>query len=240
MTGICNGNVLGLDLKRATQITLSENNRIALEIGIKCAARVTTIKPSGTSSCVVGTSSGIHAWHSKFYIRNMQCRVGDDLYNFFMEYHPELIKVMDYDPMSAVIGIPQIAPQDAILREDETALQMLERVLKWNVEWVRTGHRRGPNTNNVSATVSVLDTEWAGVGEWMWQMKNYYNGLSVLPYDGGTYSDAPFQEVSQEVFDRKMEYIENNIIDLTMIVEEQDNTTQKDNLACSGGSCEIL
>lgn len=239
-TGIANGNVLGLDLEQGTAITLEENARVAELIGIKPAARVTTVKPSGTSSCVVGTSSGIHAWHSKFYIRNMQCSVGDDLYNFFTENYPELIKIMDFQPGSAVIGIPQLAPEGAILREDEDAIAMLERVKDFNLNWVQTGHRRGPNTNNVSATISVKQEEWKDVGEWMWENRNNYNGLSVLPYDGGTYADAPFQEVSREEFDARLQYIQDNPIDLTLIVEEQDNTTQKDNLACSGGSCEIL
>ena len=147
---------------------------------------------------------------------------------------------MDYDPQSAVIGIPQIAPETAILREDEDALTMLERVRKFNVEWVKAGHRRGPNTNNVSATSSVKQEEWGDVGEWMWENKATYNGLSVLPYDGGSYKDAPFMEVDEETFSRKLDYVENNPIDLTLIVEEEDNTTQKDNLACSGGSCEII
>src|SRR5690606_31306387 len=103
MTGICNGNVLPLDLTQAAQAVVEENQRVAALIGINPAARCTTVKPSGTTSCVVGTSSGIHAWHSKYYIRNMQCAVGDDLYNFFSKYHPYLIKVMDRDPRSAVI-----------------------------------------------------------------------------------------------------------------------------------------
>jgi len=71
-------------------------------------------------------------------------------------------------------------------------------------------------------------------------LRHNYNGLSVLPFDGGTYKNAPFEEVSKEIFDKKLAYIENNPIDLTLIVEEKDNTTQKENLACSGGSCEIL
>src|SRR5690606_27667111 len=120
---------------------MTENSRVAELIAINKAARVTTIKPSGTTSCVVGTSSGIHAWHDKYYIRNMQCRAGDDLYNFFSNYHPELIKIMEYDHHSAVIGIPQKAPEDAILRENETAISMLERLYKYNLEWVKTGHR---------------------------------------------------------------------------------------------------
>lgn len=265
ITGIANGNLDDINLATGAEFAMNENERVANIININTAARVTTIKPSGTSSCVVGTSSGIHAWHSKKYIRNMQCRIGDDLYNFFTQYHPELITNMELDPNSAVIGIPQIAPNNATLREDENAIEMLERVKRFNLEWVRAGHRRGPNTNNVSATVSVdkntvygIDennkevvtqgvevddswiNEWSMVGQWMWDNKHVYNGLSVLPYDGGTYRNAPFEEVDEETFNRKLQYIQENKIDLTMIVEEVDNTTQKENLACSGGSCEIL
>lgn len=240
ITGVGDGKIEHLDWKQSAKSGMDENERVAKLININSAARVTTIKPAGTTSCVVGTASGCHAWHGPKYIRNMQCRVGDDLYNFFTVYHNELIQVMEYDPMSAVIGIPQIAPDTAILRQDETAIDMLERVKKLNTDWVHTGHRRGPNTNNVSATVSVQEGEWDEVGEWMWNNRYSYNGLSVLPFDGGTYKNAPFEEVPEEEFQRKLEYIENNPIDLTLIVEEIDNTTQKDNLACSGDNCQIL
>ena len=240
ITGIGDGKLIGLDLETATGFGMEENARVADLIGINQAARTTTIKPAGTTSCVVGTASGCHAWHAPKYIRNIQCRVGDDLYNFFTEHHSELIQVMDYDPNSAVIGIPQIAPEGAILRENETALQMLERVKSLNLEWVKTGHRRGPNTNNVSATVSVKDTEWDEVGQWMWDNRYSFNGLSVLPFDGGSYKNAPFEEVSDEVFNRKLKYIQENPIDLTLIYEADDNTTIGDTVACAGGSCEII
>lgn len=245
MTGICDGYITKLIakydnvLEKGAKLAMRVNKDVAKRIGINTAARVTTIKPSGTTSCVVGTSSGIHAWHANKYIRNMQCAVGDDLYNFFSTYHPDLIKVMDYDKNSAVIGIPQLAPKDAIIRDSETALEMLQRVTKFNIDWVKQGHRRGPNTNNVSATVSLKDNEWEEVGQWMWDNRDSYNGLSVLPYDGGTYADAPFQEVSDEVFNKKLEYIENNTIDLTLINEIQDNTNLTSELACAGGACEI-
>lgn len=240
ITGICNGIVTTLNLESTQEIVKEENERVAELIGINKAARTTTVKPSGTTSCVVGTSSGIHAWHSKKYIRNMQCKVGDDLYNFFSTFHPELIKIMDYDPESAVIGIPQEAPDGAILREDERPIDMLERVKRFNTEWVKAGHRRGPNTNNVSATVSVKDGEWDEVGEWMWENREFFNGLSVLPYDGGSYKDTPFMEVDDDTFNRKIEYINNNEIDLTLIVEDDDNTDLAGELACAGGSCEIV
>lgn len=239
-TGIANGSVLKLDLTAATEVVRQENERVAELIGINKAARTTTVKPSGTTSCVVGTSSGIHAWHSRRYIRNMQCKVGDALYNYFAEHHPKLIKVMDYQPDDAVIGIPQQAPEGAIFREDESALDLLARVKKYNLEWVRPGHRKGPNSNNVSATISVKPHEWNDVGEWMWDNKDTFNGLSVLPFDGGSYKDAPFMSVSREVFEEKVKYIEDNPIDLTKIIEEADNTDLTGEVACAGGACEVI
>lgn len=245
ITGICNGKILDIYnkdkflLKNGAESVRVENERVARFIGINIAARQTTIKPSGTTSCVLGTSSGIHAWHNKKFIRNIQCAVGDDLYTFFNAHHSELIDIMEYDPNTAVIGIPLIAPDNGITRSMETALQMLERVKLFNLEWVQAGHDRGDNYNNVSATVSIKDHEWEDVGEWMWENQNFYSGISVLPHDGGTYKNAPFEEVSEEVFNRKVKYIQENEIDLTMIIEEVDNTTQKDNLACSGDNCNI-
>lgn len=240
VTGICNGNLEKLNLEEAVAIAMDENERVAGLLGINKAARVTTVKPSGTTSCVVGTSSGIHAWHSEYYIRNMQCAIGDDLYNFFVEHAPELIKNMEYQPKDAVIGIPQHAPNTAVIRGDETALQMLKRVKRWNKKWVAAGHRRGPNTNNVSATVSIKTHEWLKVGNWMWENKGTFNGLSVLPFDGGTYKDAPFQTCTKEEYDAKIKYIKNNPIDLTKIVEEEDNTDLSNEIACAGGACEII
>ena len=178
----------------------------------------------------------------------MQCRVGDDLYNFFTIYHPKLIQIMDYDPNSAVIGIPQQAPNGAILRENENALNLLERTKKFNIEWVKAGHVRGPNTNNVSATISVDVNnlyganevgEWEMTGQWMWDNRHNFNGLSVLPADNGSYKNAPFEVISDEEFDFLIKYIKNYPIDLTKIVEEEDMTTQVEELACSGGSCDL-
>lgn len=238
MTGICNGAVYPLDLKEAAGIAIETNYITANRIGINPAARITTVKPSGTTSCVVGTSSGIHAWHSKYYIRRMQCNKDEALYQYLAINHPELVDDMKLIPNSAVIEIPQMAPDSATLREDETALQMLERVQRWNTEWVRSGHIHGANTHNVSATVSVKPDEWEGIVEWMWENKDTFNGLSVLPYDGGTYVQAPFEEITEEEFNKR--YATLSEVDLTKVIEIEDNTDLKGELACSGGSCEIV
>ena len=238
MTGICNGEILKYDLTEAASLVKETNSEVAELIGIKPAARLTTIKPSGTTSCVVGTSSGIHAWHSKFYIRRMQCTKDEALYKYLSHYHPELVAEYHAIPNTAVIEIPQKAVDSAITREDETALDLLERVSKFNREWVVAGHVSGSNTNNVSATVSIKEDEWDDVMEWMWKHKSEFNGLSVLPYDGGTYQQAPFEPIAEEDFIRRYDKLTE--IDLTKVVESDDNTDLSGEIACSGGSCEVV
>ena len=238
MTGICNGTVLALNLGEAASVAVQTNQEYASIIGIKPASRVTTVKPSGTTSCVVGTSSGIHAWHNDFYIRRMQCTKDDALYKYMAKYHPELVTDMTLLPNSAVIEIPQRAPKSAILRKSETALKMLKRVARWNKDWVIAGHQSGMNTNNVSATVSVKDNEWEKVGRWMWENRNTFNGLAVLPYDGGSYTQAPFEDIDEKEFNKR--YRKLTELDLSKIKETDDNTTVAQELACAGGSCEIL
>ena len=238
MTGICNGEILKYDLQMAAAYVKDTNIEVAELIGINPAARLTTIKPSGTTSCVVGTSSGIHAWHSKFYIRRMQCTKDEALYKYLSHYHPELVAEYHALPNTAVIEIPQKAVDSAITREDETALDLLERVSKFNREWVAEGHVSGSNTNNVSATVSIKEDEWDEVMEWMWKHKSEFNGLSVLPYDGGVYQQAPFEPIAEADFVRRYDRLTE--IDLTKVVESDDNTDLSGELACAGGSCEVV
>jgi ribonucleoside-triphosphate reductase len=237
-TGIGSGVVLQYSLKEAAEIAKAENARIAEIIGINSAARVTTIKPSGTSSLVLGTSSGIHAWHNDYYVRRMRVGKNEALYTYLAINHPELVEDEYFKPhIQAVISVPQKAPEGSILRS-ESALEMLERVRKFNTEWVKKGHRRGANTNNVSATVSIQENEWEQVGQWMWKYKETFNGLSVLPYFGGSYIQAPFQDITKEEFEEMSKHLHN--IDLSKIVEFSDETSLMDQQACSGGACEIV
>ena len=135
-----------------------------------------------------------------------------------------------------MISVPQKAPEEAILRT-ESALQLLKRVAKISTEWVKPGTRNGQNTHNVSATISIKDAEWLDVGEWMWENRDVYNGLSVLNYDGGTYQQAPFEDCSKETYDAMLKSLQK--IDLTKVVEIDDNTNLSGELACAGGACEI-
>jgi ribonucleoside-diphosphate reductase alpha chain len=237
MTGIGSGTVLGYDMKKAASVVKRENNRVAKLIGINPAARCTTVKPAGTTSLALGTSSGIHAWHNDYYIRRIRVGKNESMYKYLVKSHPELIEDDYFRPHdTAVISIPQKAPEGSILR-DESPFDLLERIKKVAMEWVQPGHRKGSNTHNVSATVSLKQQEWKYAGEWMWENRDCYNGLSVLPYDGGTYTQAPFEDISKVKYDYMMKSLTE--IDLSNIYEGEDETDLSGELACAGGACEI-
>jgi len=238
MTGIGSGAILKYDLKKAADLAKEENARIAEKIGVNKAARVTTVKPSGTSSLVLGTSSGIHAWHNDYYIRRIRVGKNEAIYNYLAVNHPELVEDDFFKPtIQAVISVPQKAPEGSILR-NENVIDMLERVKRFNTQWVKKGHRKGANTNNVSATVSINEGEWEAVGNWMWENKETFNGLSVLPYFGGTYTQAPFEDITKEQFEEMAQHLHS--IDLSKVVEFSDETALMDQAACAGGACEIV
>jgi ribonucleoside-diphosphate reductase alpha chain len=237
MTGIGSGTVLGYDMEKAAQLVKRENTRVAKLIGINKAARCTTVKPAGTTSLALGTSSGIHAWHNDYYIRRIRVGKNESMYKYLVEHHPELIEDEYFRPHdTAVISIPQKAPEGSILRT-ESPFDLLNRVKKIATEWVKPGHRKGSNTHNVSATISLQPEEWYEAGEWMWDNREYYNGLSVLPYDGGTYTQAPFEDISWHEYQELMHSLKQ--VDLSNITETEDNTDLSGELACAGGACEI-
>jgi ribonucleoside-diphosphate reductase alpha chain len=207
-------------------------------LGINKAARSTTIKPSGTSSLTLGTSSGIHAWHNDYYIRRIRVGKNEAIYTYLSIYHPELIEDEYFRPHdTAVISVPQKAPKGSILRH-ESALDLLERVKYFYQNWIKPGHRTGSNTHNISATVSIKDDEWESVGEWMWENRKNYNGLSVLNYNGGTYTQAPFEDCTEEKYEELMQTLTG--VDLSKVVELSDATDHKNEVACAGGACEIV
>jgi ribonucleoside-diphosphate reductase alpha chain len=238
MTGIGSGVVLGYDMKLAAKAVKEENERVAKLIGINNAARTTTVKPSGTSSLVLGTSSGIHAWHNDYYVRRIRVGKNEAIYTYLSVNHPELIEDEIFRPHdTAVISIPQKSPEGSILRY-ESSFDLLERVKKVSQEWIKPGHRSGQNSHNVSATISLKEDEWEYAGEWMWENRKFYNGLSVLPYNGGTYQQAPFEDCDEQTYEKMMKSLSN--LDLTKVIELQDNTNLSGEVACAGGACEIV
>ena len=237
MTGIASNKLKGLDLEEASDLAKQTNSVIAEEIGIKPAARITCVKPAGTTSCVLGTSSGIHAWHDEYYIRRIRVGKNEAIYDYLVQNHPNIIEDEVFRPHdTAVISIPQKAPEGSITRK-ESALDLLNRVKYIATNWVNRGHTLGMNTHNVSATISIRDYEWDEVGNWMWKNRKYYNGLSVLPYDGGTYQQAPFETITRSQYDMMLAGLKK--IDLTKVIETEDNTDLQGEIACAGGVCEI-
>tara|TARA_R110000823_G_scaffold82219_11_gene186480 strand:- start:2118 stop:3935 length:1818 start_codon:yes stop_codon:yes gene_type:complete len=237
MTGIGSGRILGYNMTEAAEIVKKENARVAKLININKAARTTTVKPAGTTSLTLGTSSGIHAWHNDYYIRRIRVGKNESIYKYLLNNHSALVEDCAFRAHdTAIISIPQKAPEGSILRT-ESPFQLLERVKRVAQEWVKPGHRSGSNTHNVSATISLKEDDWDLAGTWMWENRNHYNGLSVLPHNGGTYTQAPFEDITKEKYEQLNIHLMN--IDLSEVIEDDDNTDLKGELACAGGACEV-
>ena len=237
MTGIASGAVLKLNMREAAELVKAENARVAQAIGINKAARTTCVKPAGTTSLTLGTSSGIHAWHNDYYIRRIRVNKTEPIYQYLSVMHPELVEDEDMRPDEmAVIHLPQEAPVGAITR-DESAFDLLDRVQKITEEWVKPGHRTGVNTHNVSATISLKPEDWHDANSWMWHNRDCYNGLSVLPFSGGGYKQAPFEDIDEDTYYELVSSLVD--INLDNVFEAEDRTTLAGELACAGGQCEI-
>jgi ribonucleoside-diphosphate reductase alpha chain len=236
MTGIGSGEILKYNLEIAANTARVVNSMVSAQIGTNEAARVTCIKPSGTTSLVLGTASGIHAWHAPYYLRTMRFNKNEDIAMYLEVNHPELVEDDVLRPKDTLcVRIPVKAPEGSIFRT-ESPLDTLERVKKFATEWILPGHANGDNTHNVSATISITD-EWEVVGEWMWNNRDVYNGLSVLPYFGGSYKQAPFEDITEEQYNEKISHLKS--IDLTKVMEIDDNVEFSQVAACAGGACEI-
>ena len=238
MTGIASGAVMKMNLQQAVNQAIYANESISEVIGINKAARITCVKPSGTSSLVLGTSSGVHAWHDEYYVRRMRIGKNEAMYTYLSLYHPEMLEDDVFKPtQQAVVSVPQSAPKGAITRKDETAIEFLERVKYFHQNWIVPGHRTGENTHNVSATVTMSNHEWPSVGEWLWNNKSHFNGLSFLPEDLGSYAQTPFESITRERYEQLVTNI--NALNVANIVEVSDNTKLMDQAACGGTGCEV-
>ena len=237
MTGIGSGEVLKYNLEIVANTAKTVNRDISALIGTNEAARITCIKPSGTTSLVLGTASGIHAWHAPYYLRTMRFNKSEDLAMYLEINHPELCEDDVLRPKDTLcVRIPVAAPEGSIFRT-ESPIDTLERVKKFATEWILPGHLNGDNTHNVSATISIDTFDWIKVGKWMWKNRDSYNGLSVLPYFGGSYKQAPFEDITKEQYEEKILSLQS--VDLTKVMELDDTVDFGQVAACAGGACEV-
>ena len=253
MTGIGSGKILDFDLSIAANIAKHTNAYFSELLGTNEAARVTCIKPSGTTSLVLGTASGIHAWHDEYYLRTIRFNKNEEIAQYLQIMHPELCEDDILRPKDTLcVRIPVKAPEGSIFRS-ETAIDTLERVKKFATEWIKPGHINGDNTHNVSATISIdssrmyfdhvdfdksevlMKNEWDRVGEWMWENRQHYNGITVLPYWGGNYKQAPFETISEQEYNERIATLRS--LDLTRVLETDDNIDFGQIAACAGGAC---
>lgn len=241
LTGICaKFDIDWLNLKKYANNVVNTNKIYAEKLGIKSAARTTTIKPAGTTSTVLGTSSGIHAYYDKFYIRRVRVGKNEAIYKYILNNFPDIVEDDEYDSKNtAVLSFPIKAPENAITSKKETALEVLERVKLFYDNWIKQGHLTGNNTNNISVTVYVDKTEWNEVFEWMWNNQDSYTAISLLPKDEMKYKQAPFESISEYKYKKMSKYIKNLNLDNIQDLKAEDDITI-DISACSGGSCEIM
>ena len=239
MTGIASGNIDNLDKKEAAHSAIKTNQETAAKIGINPALRITAVKPEGTSSLVLGTSSGIHAWYGMYFIRRIRAGKDEALAQYMTEVVPELVEEDVTDTNQVVLSFPQKAPDNAITRH-ETMEEFLERIKDISETWVHSGHIKGDNRHNVSCTVSVKSDEWETLSTWMWKHKNSYNGIAVMPFFGSAdYPQAPFEDITKEQYEALLPLL--NKINIEHIIElDGSEIDLAGEVACAGGVCDIL
>lgn len=215
---------------------LKINEGIAHLIQINPAKRIGTVKPSGTTSTVLGTTSGIHAAHANHYMRRIRIGKNDPLAIALPKLLPEeCIERSDWEPNNVIVKLP--VSMQGLTRHDETAVELGNRALAVRNSWIKNSHRDGQNYHNVSLTINYKETEREELKQWMWDNREYYGGISLLPFSDATYANAPFEDCTKEEF----EALENKLpqLDLSVVAYEQKDDGRAESAACEGGLCEL-
>ncbi len=203
------------------------NHEYSEKFGIAKSAAITCVKPSGTVSQLVDSASGIHPRHSKFYIRRVRGDIKDPLSSFLINQGVPSESCVYKPTQTVVFSFPQKAP-DGLTREDVTPVSHLETWLEYQREWCE---------HKPSVTISVEEKDWPSVGAWVWDHFDEISGVSFLPYDGGTYRQAPYEECTEEQYNELKAKMPK--IDWSLFKEQTDNVEGAQMLACVAGSCEI-
>ena len=237
MTGILDNPLLNsaydLDLPKRLEelknVAIDTNARMANDLGIPVSAAITCVKPEGTVSQLTGTASGIHPQHSQYYIRRVRSDNKDPLTNFLKSQgFPSEPCVMKPDS-TTVFSFPQKVGEGAVLREDLSAVEHLDLWLVFQRHWCE---------HKPSVTISVNENEWPKVGAWTWDHFDEVTGVSYLPYDGGTYRQAPYEEITAGEY-LQMALEVPKFIDWDAFIEGTDNVEGAQMLSCTAGACEI-
>ena len=216
-------------LEQLRKVAVDTNDEFATRLGIPVSAAITCVKPSGTVSQLVNSASGIHTRHSNYYIRRVRGDKKDPLTKFLAEAGIPTEDCVMRPDSTAVFSFPVKAPENARTREHLTALQHLDLWMMYQRHWCE---------HKPSVTISVKEDEWMDVGAWVWRNFDEISGISFLPWDGGTYRQAPYEEYSKEQYEEHLAKMPSTIA-WDNLKEEDDNVEGAQTLACVAGHCEI-
>jgi len=216
-------------LEYLRKLSVDTNSDIATRLGIPVSAAITCVKPSGTVSQLVDSASGIHTRHSQYYVRRVRGDKKDPLTGFLVNAGIPAEDCVMRPESTTVFSFPQKAPEGATLRDHMSAIDHLDVWLMYQRHWCE---------HKPSVTISVKEDEWMDVGAWVWRNFDEISGVSFLPYDGGTYRQAPYEECTKEQYEAMLEKMPKTI-DWDSLVEYDDNVEGVQTLACTGSSCEI-
>ena len=236
LTGIMDNEITGKPskklLNKLRDAAVQTNRDYAEQLGISASAAITCVKPSGTVSQLVDSASGIHARHSEYYIRTVRGDNKDPLTQFLTDVGiPAEPCVMKPDS-TTVFSFPTKSPDNAVTRNDMTALEQLELWKTYALEWCE---------HKPSVTITVRDEEWLAVGAWVFENFDICSGVSFLPHSDHTYAQAPYQDCDKATYKEAASKMPGSI-DWTKLsdYEKEDNTAGSQTLACSGDSCEVV
>jgi ribonucleoside-diphosphate reductase alpha chain len=227
MGRVCESTTQSLEYLRDVSITT--NNEFANTLGINQSTAITCVKPSGTVSQLVNSASGIHTRHSPYYVRRVRGDKKDPLTKFLTDSGIPTEDCVMRPDSTAVFSFPVKAPEASRTRVDLTAMQHLDLWLMYQRHWCE---------HKPSVTISVKEDEWMDVGAWVWRNFDEISGISFLPWDGGSYRQAPYEECTKEQYEELKAKMPETI-DWDNLKEEDDNVEGAQTLACVAGHCEI-
>ncbi len=252
ITGMMDSPSIALDpeiQQRMAKYAIEVNREVSLKIDTEPAARLTCVKPAGSTSLLLGTASGIHPRHARRYFRRVQANKTDPVYSFFNQNNPHMCEdsVWSANKTDDVITFCVEAPEEAILRSEMSAMDLLKFVHSTQQNWVVPGTAR-PEMNpglhhNVSNTLTVRDGEWDDVAEYIWENRADFTGISMLAASGDkVYQQAPHEEVVTAQDETLWNELIANFrpVDYTLMHEQDDSTNLQGEIACAGGACELV